>query len=302
MRIGLAMAQYGAFASVGSVKRIAREAESLGYQSVWVGDRAMVPVAPKDLYPSFDGLIPEEHRRFLDPLAVLAGVALVTERVRLGTSTLNAPWYPPLLLARSLATIDQLSDGRLDAGFGLGWSTEEYAAVGVPWLERAGRLEETLDVLEEVWTRDPASHESSRWPIPPSYIQARPVQLPRPPIYLGGLTPTALERIGRRADGWLGVGMPLPHLLGLWSIARRSAERVGRDPDGLRLVLRVNATVTQAPASANMVPYRGTVDQITDYLRSAATAGVHEAFIDLQLGCTNDDQLLGLAQRLIRAL
>ncbi|WP_425551161.1 TIGR03619 family F420-dependent LLM class oxidoreductase [Actinoallomurus vinaceus] len=296
------MAQYGTFASVDSVKRVACEAEAIGYQSVWVGDRAMVPIAPKDAYPSLDGLIPDEHRRFLDPLAVLSGIALITSRVRLGTSTLNAPWYPPLLLARSLATIDLLSGGRLDAGFGLGWSTEEYAAVGVPWAERAGRLEETLDVLEEVWTRDPASHESSRWPIPPSYVHAKPVQRPRPPIYLGGFTPAALERVGRRADGWLGVAMPFSDLLGLWNIARVSAERVGRDPDGLRLVLRVNATVTESPAPANMVPYSGTVEQIADYLRSAAMAGVHEAFLDLQLGCTNGDQLLALAQRLIRAL
>jgi probable F420-dependent oxidoreductase len=300
VEIGLALAQYGRFASLESVRLVAREAESLGFSSLWVGDRLMTPLKPKDPYPGGDGTIPEAHRVFLDPVAVLSVAAASTTRVRLGTSVLNACWYPPVLLARSLATVDQLSGGRLCVGLGLGWSSDEYAAVGVPWKSRGSRFDAVLDVLDAVWTTDPVSYEDERWAVTSSHIFPKPVA--RPPLYLSGFAPAALERVGRRADGWLPAALPIPVLTSMWKAIRRSAEEAGRDPDALRMALRSNPIVTDDPAAESRVPRTGTVSQIAGYLSAAADAGVHEIFVDLQLTARDDQHLLELAEAFRAAL
>ncbi|MFF5207085.1 TIGR03619 family F420-dependent LLM class oxidoreductase [Streptosporangium sp. NPDC000396] len=297
VRLGLALPQYGRFADAQALVTVAQEAESQGFDSLWVGDRLLTPLAPRDRYPGGDGTIPPAHRTFLDPFAVLATAAAVTSRVRLGTSTLNANWYPPAVLARSLTTIDRLSSGRLEVGLGLGWSSDEYAAVGVPWDGRATRFDATLDALEAIWRDDPVSVTGPDWDIPPSHILPKPVQLPRPPVHLAGFSPAALARVGRRADGWLAAAMPLPRLADMWKTIRESAERSGRDPDEVRVIVRVNPVVVDSPAEA-APPGRGTVEQIAGQLRATAEAGVHEIFLDLQHTAHDPFQLLDLADRL----
>ncbi|MEW9547479.1 TIGR03619 family F420-dependent LLM class oxidoreductase [Nonomuraea sp. NPDC050783] len=289
MDLGLAVPQYGRFAAAGSLPAVARAAEELGFASLWAGDRLMTPLAPKDRYPGGDGSVPEAHRVFLDPFAVLSVAATATTSARLGTSALNACWYPPPVLARSLTTLDHLSGGRLVAGFGLGWSSDEYAAAGVPWKDRARRYEATLDALEAIWRDDPVAVEHELWTIAPSHIEPKPAR--RPPVYLAGFSEPALRRVGRRGDGWLTAALPLPALGAMWAAVRESAERAGRDPDALRMVLRSNPVVT----GAGTPPRSGTVGQISAYLAAAAEAGVHEVILDLQHTATSDGHLLELA-------
>ena len=153
-RIGLALPQIGALADPARHRR-GRHAPPtrLGYASLWAMDRLLAPLAPRTPYPaSPDGELPPEQRITLDPIGALTLAAAVTERVRLGTSVLVAPWYPPVLLARALTTLDHISAGRLTVGLGLGWSVDEYEAVGVPQRRLAGHSEEVLDVLEAIWT------------------------------------------------------------------------------------------------------------------------------------------------------
>ncbi|MEO3790997.1 TIGR03619 family F420-dependent LLM class oxidoreductase [Nonomuraea sp. B10E15] len=289
MDVGLAVPQYGRFAALSSVLRVAREAESMGFAGLWAGDRLLTPLRPRDRYPGGDGRIPEAHRVFLDPFAVLSVAASATSAIRLGTSALNACWYPPVVLARSLTTIDHLSGGRLDVGLGLGWSSDEYAAAGVTWRDRASRYDATLDALEAIWRDDPVSFEHEPWTIVPSHIEPKPAR--RPPIYLGGFAAPALRRIGRRADGWLTASLPIPMLTAMWRTVRETAERAGRDPGALRMVLRTNPEITET----GRPPWSGTVAQICDYLAAAAEAGVHAVIIDLQHTATGDEHLLELA-------
>ncbi|MEV4393682.1 TIGR03619 family F420-dependent LLM class oxidoreductase [Nonomuraea sp. NPDC049607] len=289
MDLGLAVPQYGRFAALPAVTRVAREAEAMGFAALWAGDRLLTPLRPKDRYPGGDGSVPEAHRVFLDPFAVLAVAASVTSSVRLGTSALNACWYPPPVLARSLTTIDHLSGGRLAAGLGLGWSSDEYAAVGVPWKGRAERYEATLDALEAIWGEDPVTFEHELWTIAPSHIDPKPAR--RPPLLLAGFAPEALARIGRRGDGWLTAALPIPALLAMWKTVRKSAEQAGRDPDALRMILRSNPVVT----ADGTPPRSGTVAEISAYLSQAAEAGVHEVILDLQHTAADVDHLLELA-------
>ncbi|MDH6140276.1 MULTISPECIES: TIGR03619 family F420-dependent LLM class oxidoreductase [Kitasatospora] len=303
MHIGLSIPQYGRFADADFAARAATTAERIGYDSLWVGDRLLVATAPRSQYPGGGGNAPEEHQVFLDPLALLTVAATVTSRVRLGSSTLNALWQPPVLLARSLTTLDHVSGGRLDVGLGLGWSKDEYQAVGVPWAGRGARLEETLDVLEQVWAEDAViEHHGTHWTIPKAIMNPKPVQRPRPPVLLGGFSQATLERVGRRADGWLAGGLPLPLLTQMWRAVLQRAEAAGRDPQALRLVVRVNPVLTAEPAPEAEVPRRGTVGQLVGYLSGVVEALDAEVLLDLHFAAGDPEEYLALAAGLHDAL
>lgn len=292
MRIGVTLPQFGPLAhEAGDVARFARQAEELGAASLWAGDRILAPVDPVTRYPGTtpDGpAYPAEFRAVLDPLTLLTVAATATERVRLGTSTLNATWYPPVTLARTLTSIDQVSGGRLIAGFGIGWSPDEYRAVGVPWQHRGDRLDETLDVLRAVWTTSPAEHTGPAFTLPASYFDLRPVQRPHPPVYLAGLREAGLRRVGRRAEGWLPVRLPIGLLRTQLAVVRGAAEQAGRDPGTLAAALRVNLAADSS------------LTEVADYLAEVEeTFGIDEAFVDpMYVARTVDEALDVLAQLL----
>ena len=200
----------------------------------------------------------------LDPLVTLATVAASTTTIRLGTNVLVAPWYRPALLARSLASLDVLSRGRLDVGLGLGWSADEYDAVGVPQRELASRQDDLLDALEALWRPgvEAVSYEGRDFRIGPSSFRPRPVQQPRPPILLAAYTPAGLDRAGRRANGWTPAGLDIPTTAAMWGMVLAAAEAAGRDPDQLSLVVRANVHHSLVPLGADRPTYHGSVDQI----------------------------------------
>ncbi|WP_327589574.1 TIGR03619 family F420-dependent LLM class oxidoreductase [Nonomuraea sp. NBC_00507] len=302
MRIGFAVPQYGAFADPKFIGGASARLEEMGYDSLWTADRILAPLTPSDPYPGGDGTMPPAFATFFDPLAALTLAAVNTCEVRLGTSTLNALWQPPVLLARSLASLDLLSGGRLDVGIGLGWLRDEYTATGVPWEGRGARLEEALDVMEAVWTEDVVEHKGALWTVPPSHVRLKPAQRPRPPVLLAGFTPAALERVGRRADGWLGVALPPSDLRNAWGMVLGAAERAGRDPSELRMVVRVNPAIVAEAAAPVQVPHVGTVDQVVEYLRAVAEVGADEALVDVQASARSREDLLELAESVITGL
>ncbi|OKI51453.1 TIGR03619 family F420-dependent LLM class oxidoreductase [Streptomyces sp. MJM1172] len=300
MRIGFSVPQFGPFADPVRTAGMCTALEALGCHSLWAADRLLAPLTPPEGYPG--GQMPVRYGTHLDPLLALGVAAGATDRVRLGSSTLNALWQPPLVLARALTTLDLISRGRLEVGLGLGWMREEYKASGVPWQGRGARLEETLDVLEAVWRPGPVAHTGPLWRIPESTVLPKPLQRPRPPLLLGGFTAVALDRVGRRADGWLAASMPLPFFHGLWAVATEAAERAGRDPAALRRVLRVNPDVTMAEADSAQTHHRGTVRQICDHLRTMCEADTDEVLVDLQLTTDTPDEFLDLAAEFMAEL
>ena len=296
MRIGFTLPQYGPVANrPEDITRFAAEAERLGADSLWVGDRLLSPLAPKIGYGmAGPGPSPKEFESVFDPFTALALAAAVTTRVRLGTNVLNAPFYSPLLLARSLTSIDRASGGRLVAGFGVGWSPDEFEAVGVPFTERGRRLDEILDVLDAAWTNDVVEHNGPLWNVPPSRIDHKPAK--RPPVQLGGFAPAALTRIGRRADGWLAAGglpgwLKAEYLKPPLAAIREAAEEAGRDPAAIEVVLRVNP---QHGVSAKEI--------------AEATLAVHEeiglaeAFVELCYVAPETDHALETAEELLTLL
>ncbi|MCU1376931.1 MAG: putative hydride transferase [Actinomycetia bacterium] len=301
MRYGLAIPQVGSLADPSIIRAVAVEADRSGFASLWALDRLLAPVAPRAPYPAApDGVLPLEQHTVLDPLGVLTLAATVTSNIRVGTNVLVAPWYPAVLLARALSTLDHLSGGRLTVGLGLGWSADEYDAVGVPQRDLAAQAEETLDVLDAVWTSDVVEHHGARFEIRPSTILPKPVQRPRPPLLLAAYTPAGLDRIARRADGWTPAGLPVDAIAPMWMMLRDAAAGHGRDPDTLDLVVRANIKVLDTPLGGERPSYWGTVEQIVDDIDATRQAGAHEIILDLQACTTTADELLDLAGALVR--
>jgi probable F420-dependent oxidoreductase len=297
VRFGITLPQFGPVVEPGLIANFAREAEQSGYQSLWVGDRVLAPLQPSQPYPGYtaEKPLPDAFGTFLDPLTVLTAAATATGAARLGSSTINATWYHPLLLGRALTTLDQLSQGRVDAGFGLGWMQTEYDALAIPWAGRGARLDETLDVLRAMWTSDPVQHRGKLFDVPPSTLGLRPVQPGGPPVLLGGYGRRALERVGRRAGGWLpsiapGRGLTVAMLDRPWQTIVQAAEAAGRDPGSLRRELRVNLV-----AGPDMV------DAAIGFVREARELGYHGAFADPQFAVGSLAEMVDCAGQLMAA-
>ena len=295
MKIGIGVPQLGPFARPSETQAVAVRAEQAGIDSLWVIDRLLVPTQPRSAYPaSVDGALPVEHHRALDPIVTLAVAATVTERIAIGTNVLVAPWYPPALLARSLATLDQVSNGRLMVGLGVGWSLDEYEAVGASMRHRGVRLEEILEVVTSLW-RGESDITTSRESIAPSNMTVRTVRVPRPPVLLATFTDHGRERVARRADGWLPTGLPFDVMATMWTEILTRAESYGRDPDALRLVLRSVPKIGDAELGADRSPFTGSFQQVADDVQRARDLGVHELIIDLQASATTTDELVDTA-------
>jgi probable F420-dependent oxidoreductase len=297
MRIGIHTAQIGPLATAAAVKAAALAAEEIGYSSVWVLDRLPAAIEPRNGYADIEGLaLPEEQRRVLDPFAVLATCAALTERVRIGVSVLVAPWYAPALLARMLTSLDVLSDGRLSVGLGVGWSIDEFEAVGVERRQLARKLEEALDVLDAHWSDGPIEYEGSSFRIAPAYNELRPVQQPRPQVLLAGFTPAGLDRVARRADGWNPAQLPPEAIAAMWAQVRDLAAGYGRDPDSMELVVRANIMLTDAPIEGARMPFSGNAEQVADDIEATRRVGAHEVILGIGGVRTLDQALDGYAR------
>ncbi len=168
------------------IPEFARRIEAGGFAGVW----------------SLDRLVYENP----DPVTALAACAAVTSRVRLGTSVLLLPLHPPVVLAKQLATIDILSNGRLILGVGIGGRPDDFSAASVPMAKRGSRAAEAIQIMKQVWAGEPIRHHSTHFAIECGPVGPLPVQRPHPPIWMGGIQEPALRRIARIADGFIGTG------------------------------------------------------------------------------------------------
>jgi probable F420-dependent oxidoreductase len=283
MRLGFCLPQNGSLAGVGALTAVSQRAEALGFESLWVSERLLWPVAPRTPYPAApDGRLPEQAKLQLDPIETLIFVAGRTRRARLGTSVINLPFHNPLILARRFATLDVLSEGRACVGLGNGWSADEFEAAGVPLRGRGKRTDEALAVLKAVWTTDPVEFQGEYFRIAQSFIQPKPLQKPHPPIYYAAFTPAAMRRVALEADGWNPAGLPVAAMGAMLQGMRETAERAGRDPGALALVVRANVWIGKRPLPADRLIFTGDPDQIAADIAATRDLGADELFFDAQ--------------------
>lgn len=192
------------FPSADSISPVdfARAAEERGFESVFFPDHTHIPVGGHSGWPSCDAM-PDYYRTVLDPLMSLAAVASATSHIRLGTAVCLVPQRDPIVLAKQVATLDQLSGGRMLFGVGAGSIDEELHNHGTDPGKRFAVLRERIEAMTAIWTQDEATYEGKFVRFGPLWSWPKPVQQPRPPVLLGGGGPTVLDRVVEYADGWL---------------------------------------------------------------------------------------------------
>lgn len=255
-----------------SIRDFAVEAERIGLDSVWHSDSQLRPTAqPIDFGGGVSITTPEQSARQYAPLETLSYLAAATSRIRLGTAILAALFQNPASLARRLATVDRLSDGRLIAGLGQGWVPQEFVAAGVPPTRRGAGFGEHIEAMRAAWGPDPVRFDGQFYRIPESQIGPKPVRPEGPELLIGAASPAGLERAGARGLGLLPVMFGWDALRGQLATYREAASKAGHGE--LPVVLMVNGTVTEQPIDGP-APLTGSVEQVAEQLPRAAELGI----------------------------
>ncbi len=248
-----------------------KKAEALGFDAVFLNDHIIVK-GPQGMVDSWGNTF--------DPLTSLGYLAAVTSTIRLGTSVLIVPYRNPVAAAKMLATLDQLSGGRVIVAVGAGWTEVEFDALGVPYGDRGARTNEYLDIWKACWAPDPVSFSGNYLSFEGMYCSPKPVQAPHPPIWVGGSSRPALRRAAKYAQVWQPVPTPLLKMQEARDYLDRQCEAGGRpERPHIRMSFRVNFTgITGAEGTddeGNRLRGHGSAEQIVeDMNRYVAEADV----------------------------
>ena len=275
MKFGIMLPHYGHVASTEAIVEMAKAAEAMGYDSLWVTDQIIVPNQDVDRFGP----------TFFECLTVLSFVAACTENIQLGSSIIVLPYRNPIEVAKVTATIDALSHGRLIVGVGIGGVESEFRNIGVAWEDRGERSDEALRIIKELWTSDKPRFDGSHYKFSDIQFHPKPVQKPHPPLWVGGNTRRALRRVVEFGDVWHPSRAKVELLTERTPQLRSIAERAGRDPGeigiSVRQPLRIDQDATQA---VDAWPLVGTVDKVIESVEAFGDAGVEHLVMDTFYG------------------
>jgi probable F420-dependent oxidoreductase len=239
---------------------VATTADRLGYDVLWTAEHLIFPSEIRTPYPYGERFPLPLTDPMLEVVSTLSYVAALTQRVRLSCSVMILPYRHPVVLAKELATLDVLSGGRLLVGVASGWLAEEFAMLGVPFRERGARMDEYLEVLRVLWTEERVTFRGRFVQLEDAVFFPKPVQKPHPPIWIGGGSRAAFERVVRHGAGWIAAPRPsLQDLARDIGVLRARAEQAGRDPAEIGVAAGAGA--------------RG-VEELVDLLAALERAGV----------------------------
>lgn len=193
--------------------------EEYGFDSLWVWDHILLGVEP--------------HFPILDSLTMLTAIAARTTKIKLGTGVLVLPLRNPVVLAKQLASMDQLSRGRLIMAMASGWYKREFDAVGVPFEKRGKIMDDNLEIMTALWSDKMVEGKWEYHDIPAGVMYPKPVSRPRPPILIGGYVDRVLKRAATTGDGWLTYFYKPESFASSWAKIRNFASEAGKDPDTL---------------------------------------------------------------------
>jgi probable F420-dependent oxidoreductase len=278
MKVGVFLPISGRAASRKTLIQAARQAESLGYDSIWAADRIIIPWEIKTAYPyskEATFIVPPD-RPFFEPLTCLAFLAACTEKVQLGMSVMVLPYRQPLYWAKIATTIDQLSAGRLIMGVGVGWMLEEFQALGAAFEERGKISDEQLRLLEHLWTDERVSFKGQYYQFSDIAFSPKPQQKPRIPIWVGGEGKLAQHRAGIYGDAWFPyfVRITADELARRFENVRQSAQAAGRSPEQVALACCLPIELTEKDVPQEPDYLKGTPAQVADALKKFQRIGV----------------------------
>jgi probable F420-dependent oxidoreductase len=277
MKLGFSIPNNQGVAHVSDLVRLAVEAEELGYASVWVSEHLW--------HASYVARRLGE-KPYHEPLTVLTAVAVATRQVRLGTSVLVLPWHHPVRLAKTIATLDDLSDGRVSLGVGVAVTEDEFENLGVDFATRGRRADDALAAIKALWTEEFPRHEGPFYRFSGMRFEPKPRQSPHPPILVGGGAPEALRRVARFGDGWHALGQSPESLAETMRTLGDACRAVGRDVADLDISIRCVIDVVAEPWDRPVAQRRtlkGTEREIAETIAAYAEAGVDEIVLDANL-------------------
>ena|SRR5215472_5466910 len=266
MRLGAFLPPWGDHATPADFDLLARRVEELGYDSLWTGDHVVFPRDVVSPYPyNATGAFPfDRDQPLFEPVTLLAYLAGRTTTIRLGISVLVLPMRNPVITAKMLADIDNLTRGRLELGVGVGWLREEFEALAADFGARGDLMDEWLTILRRLWTASsPTGFDGRHYRFAPLALRPRPDR--SIPIVIGGNSRSALRRAARLGDGWHGVRLAPDQVHGAVSRLQADLADADRDLAGFRVVLRTSVNPESAARE----------------LESYAAAGVDELIVEV---------------------
>jgi probable F420-dependent oxidoreductase len=238
MKLGLFGINMNVCSSPDVAIRVAKAAEAAGFESVWTGEHVVLPdpqVAPSPLPPQYP---------LLDPAVALAFIAAHTTKVKLGTGIIILPQRNPLVLAKELASVDVVSNGRLIFGLGIGYLKAEFDALGIPFGNKGARSMEYLQAMQAVWTQEQPTYKGEFVSFSGIQAKPQPVQKPYPAVVIGGHTPEAFRRAVQYANGWYGFALDMTKTAECLAGLKKAAQEVSR-PQALGTL---EISITPGPA------------------------------------------------------
>jgi probable F420-dependent oxidoreductase len=241
MRWGLMNLGMGSFTGPEWMAEAARTAEERGFNSLFVGEH----LAFFDSYQSYDPYLylPEGElpmagaAAILDPFVTLSWLAAHTNTIRLGTAVLLLPLHNPLAAAKQVASIDQVSGGRVVFGAGLGWAREEYRAAGIPWERRWSRMDDYVAAMRNLWSTPVSTYHGEFTSFDQVYSNPKPLAGEDFPVFYGGNGDLALRRVARNGNGWIALNLRPEEADQKIRTIRAQAEELGRDPQSIEMTM-----------------------------------------------------------------
>lgn len=290
MKFGFYLPTRGPTAAPDGLTSFVTRGEALGFNSVMIADHIVFPVTIKSKYPyTISGEFPGDGDA-MEQLTLMSYVAALTRRLRLVSSVMIVPHRNPVLTAKALSTIDVLSGGRVTVGAGVGWLREEFEALHTPPFDQRGAAtDEYLRIFKNLWTEEPASFAGEFYSYTALRFQPKPVQLPHPPIWIGGHSMAALRRVARLGGGWHPVGatpaspLPLSEVETKLDTLRALTDAAGRDFDRLTISYKAPRYDPQlAIPDTDRRPFSGSPDQILSDIAQFDQAGISEIIFDFR--------------------
>lgn len=245
--------------------------EGLGFSSIWLPEHVVFFPEYRDNYPY--GTLGRNEvnatRGIIDPLLAAVAVGMATERVRIGSYVLVAAQRNPVLLARQIANADVLSGGRFEFGVGVGWSSQEFDALDVPFAARGARTDDVLRILRLLWTEDLAGYDSEYYSFEPLLLYPKPVQAGGPPIVVGGNSAATIRRIVEHGNGWAGYSLGLDDVARF--IERLDAALTAAGRSLSEVTLRIGRRATDTTEAA--------WEEDARYIEGCMALGLHEVVV-----------------------
>jgi len=273
MDFGVTVPNFGKYADKNEIIKVTTTAEELGFDSIWVSDHIVIP---------------QSHRVFgyvfYDPLVTLSYLASVTQTIKLGISVVILPYRNPVVLAKMISTLDQLSEGRIILGVGTGWLKEEFDALGYSYDQRGKITDEYIEILKALWTEDLPKYDGEFHSFSGIRFLPKPHQKPYPPIWVGGGSVKAIERAVISGDGWHPVGLTPGQIKDSQFLVKKLFKT--HKKDDFVISLRRNLQITEKDIDEDDT-LRGSLEKVVSGLRDYKKTGVDHLILNFLSGTSD---------------